>query len=131
MVQEKEEEDRIRQYNESLQGRDREVKKKKVRRAPSLMRQNLSRRNPSILLLLWSRKDAEGSSVRDLTRRVCAHGCCGFVVLQEEKKAIQDAMIAKIVAEAKRKQAEEDEMRMVRGIIHKACPTAETLEHVL
>jgi hypothetical protein len=35
------------------------------------------------------------------------------VVSQEEKKAIQDAMIAKIVAEAKRKQAEEDEMRMV------------------
>jgi hypothetical protein len=41
------------------------------------------------------------------------------VVLQEEKKAIQDAMIAKIVAEAKRKQAEEDEMRMVRGSTHK------------
>lgn len=37
MVQEKEEEDRIRQYNESLQGRDREVKKKKVRRAPLMM----------------------------------------------------------------------------------------------
>lgn len=50
------------------------------------------------------------------------------VVLQEEKKAIQDAMIAKIVAEAKRKQAEEDEMRMVRGSTHKACPTAETLK---
>lgn len=38
--------------------------------------------------------------------------------MQEEKKAIQDAMIAKIVAEAKRKQAEEDEMRMVREITH-------------
>jgi len=32
---------------------------------------------------------------------------------QEEKKAVQDAMIAKIVAEAKKKQAEENEMRMV------------------
>lgn len=37
--------------------------------------------------------------------------------VQEEKKAVQDAMIAKIVEEAKRKQAEEDEMRMVRTSI--------------
>ena len=39
------------------------------------------------------------------------------VTMQEEKKAVQDAMIAKIVEEAKRKQAEENEMRMVCMVV--------------
>jgi hypothetical protein len=45
---------------------------------------------------------------------------------QEEKKAMQDAMIAKIVAEVKRKQAEEEEMiRVSQSVTQSFKPTGD------
>ena len=97
-LQEKEEEDKIRAYQASVAAREGDVLKKKV--------------GTQVVCLLACLLACEpGPSLW-----WCSSTC--LCNQQEEKKAIQDAMLAKIVAEAKRKQAEEDEMRMVRTQEH-------------
>jgi alkylhydroperoxidase family enzyme len=82
------------------------------------------------------RKDLRPAVETCLTRRWCvlrlmlwgAVLCCWYCVdmAQEEKKAMQDAMIAKIVAEVKRKQAEEEEMiRVSQSVTQSFKPTGD------